>query len=91
MDAACGSSLHRINKQEVEMDFQREVEKVLEARANASKHQELQMQMESFFMVRGHATMWTSVMTYPKTPKVDYYTNRHAYNGGGASFSIVRL
>ncbi|XP_023660994.1 FH2 domain containing 3 [Paramormyrops kingsleyae] len=40
----------RINKQEVEMDFQRQVENVLEARANASKHQELQMQMESFFM-----------------------------------------
>ncbi|KAG7484453.1 hypothetical protein MATL_G00049520 [Megalops atlanticus] len=38
----------RIQKVEVEMDFQREVEKVRKAKADASKEPDLQSQMESF-------------------------------------------
>ncbi|KAJ8412514.1 hypothetical protein AAFF_G00128500 [Aldrovandia affinis] len=38
----------RIQMQEVEMDFKREVERVKEAKADSSEQQELQSQMESF-------------------------------------------
>ncbi|XP_061105452.1 FH2 domain containing 3 [Conger conger] len=38
----------RIQKQEVETDFKREVEKVKEAKEDSSKHEDLRSQMESF-------------------------------------------
>nr|XP_029511166.1 FH2 domain-containing protein 1-like [Oncorhynchus nerka] len=40
----------RVQKQEVELDFQREAEKVKEAKMDASTQPELQLQMETFLM-----------------------------------------
>ncbi|XP_042167170.1 FH2 domain-containing protein 1-like [Oncorhynchus tshawytscha] len=40
----------RVQKQEVDLDFQREVEKVKEAKMDASTQPELQLQMETFLM-----------------------------------------
>uniref|UniRef100_A0A673YIZ7 FH2 domain containing 3 n=1 Tax=Salmo trutta TaxID=8032 RepID=A0A673YIZ7_SALTR len=42
----------RVQKQEVELDFQREEEKVKEAKMDASTQPELQLQMETFLMAR---------------------------------------
>uniref|UniRef100_A0AAZ3QT67 FH2 domain-containing protein n=1 Tax=Oncorhynchus tshawytscha TaxID=74940 RepID=A0AAZ3QT67_ONCTS len=44
--------LFRVQKQEVDLDFQREVEKVKEAKMDASTQPELQLQMETFLMAR---------------------------------------
>ncbi|XP_072515684.1 FH2 domain containing 3 [Salminus brasiliensis] len=41
----------RIHKQEVETDFQREMEKIKKAKANASKQPDLQNQMEEFLQM----------------------------------------
>ncbi|KAL0994899.1 hypothetical protein UPYG_G00128990 [Umbra pygmaea] len=52
----------RVKKQEVESDFQREIRRVKEAKMDASRHPDLQLQMETFLM-RAEARL-TDLQTY---------------------------
>lgn len=54
--------LLRIQKQEVEADFKREMAKTKEAKAFASKQPDLQHQMEEFLRVCLHSGHFSSVM-----------------------------
>lgn len=56
------SFFFRIQKQEVEADFKREMAKVKEAKAYVSKHPDLKNQMEEFLQVSLHYVHFSSLM-----------------------------